>query len=327
MSPAVYIIVLNWNGLHDTLRCITSLEQQQYANTRILVVDNGSTDGSADALRALGDRIELIEVPTNLGYTGGNNLAMHQAFAQDADYVWLFNNDAVAEPDTLSKLMVRCEADTRIGLASPLVREEHDHSAVQFACGLFDLKIPSYTPCYDLEQGKDWQQLYPDRVALVGTAMLIRRALFEKIGVLDDRIFAYWEDIDYSIRSALAGFRNVMVFDTSIYHPGKATIAAPDTVKPHYYYLMTRNEIMMWRSFCSPKQVLKAAFWVLRRQLRQIMRMPNNATGLDAMLSGLWDGLRGIGGGYDPKRRMPTPFRQLLARYPDLWLRILDAGH
>ncbi|HQT75851.1 MAG TPA: glycosyltransferase, partial [Rhodopila sp.] len=117
MSPAVYIIVLNWNGLHDTLRCITSLEQQQYANTRILVVDNGSTDGSADALRALGDRIELIEVPTNLGYTGGNNLAMHQAFAQDADYVWLFNNDAVAEPDTLSKLMVRCEADTRIGLA------------------------------------------------------------------------------------------------------------------------------------------------------------------------------------------------------------------
>ncbi|OYV32429.1 MAG: hypothetical protein B7Z80_27000, partial [Rhodospirillales bacterium 20-64-7] len=162
---------------------------------------------------------------------------------------------------------------------------------------------------------------------LVGTAMLIRRALFEKIGVLDDRIFAYWEDIDYSIRSALAGFRNVMVFDTSIYHPGKATIAAPDTVKPHYYYLMTRNEIMMWRSFCSPKQVLKAAFWVLRRQLRQIMRMPNNATGLDAMLSGLWDGLRGIGGGYDPKRRMPTPFRQLLARYPDLWLRILDAGH
>ena len=64
----------------------------------------------------------------------------------------------------------------------------------------------------------------------------------------------------------------------------------PDAVRPHYYYFMTRNEILMWRRFCRRVPFLKSVIWVLRRQLRQIMRMPNNTAGLDAVLSGLWDG-------------------------------------
>jgi GT2 family glycosyltransferase len=276
-------------------------------------------------LRGLADRVSLIEIPENLGYTGGNNHAMREAFNRGADYVWLFNNDAVAEPDTLSRLIEACEANPRIGLASPLVREEEDHESVQFACGLFDLTTPTYTPSYALEEGRDWQAKYPDRIALVGTAMLVRRTVFETIGVLDDRIFAYWEDIDYSIRSALAGFLNVMVFETSIFHPSKSTITSPNDVRPHYYYFMTRNEILMWRTFCSRLQVLKGALWVLRRQLQQIQRMPNNAAGLDAVLAGFWDGCWGIGGRYNPGRRMPFPLRQLLGRYPGFWIRLIDA--
>ena len=96
--------------------------------------------------------------------------------------------------------------DPRIGLASPLVREEEDHSAIQFACGLFDLTTPTYQPTYTIEQAREWQTKYPDRIALVGTAMLVRRAVFEKIGVLDDRIFAYWEDIDYRSEVPLRDF-------------------------------------------------------------------------------------------------------------------------
>ena len=126
MQPLVYIVILNWNGRPDTLRCVASLETQTYSNYRILVLDNGSTDDSVYMLRRLGDRIRLIEIPVNLGYTGGSNLAMRDAFESGADYVWLFNNDAVAEPETLAKLVAVCEADTGIGLASPLVRDEED---------------------------------------------------------------------------------------------------------------------------------------------------------------------------------------------------------
>jgi GT2 family glycosyltransferase len=217
-----------------------------------------------------------------------------------------------------------CRSDTRAVRPSPLVREEHDHDAVQFACGLFDLATPSYTPSYEIVQAREWQTKYPGRIALVGTAMLVRRSVFEKIGVLDDRIFAYWEDIDYSIRSALAGFLNVMVFETSIFHPSRSSVTSPNEVKPYRYYFMTRNEILMWRRFCRPLQVLKAALWVFRRQLLQIQRMPGNVAGLDAVLSGLWDGFRGIGGGYNPDRRMPFPLRQILGRHPQFWIGLID---
>jgi hypothetical protein len=96
-------------------------------------------------------------------------------------------------------------------------------------------------------------------------------------------------------------------------------------VKPHYYYFMTRNEILMWRTFCRPHLVLKAALWVFRRQLQQIQRMPENVAGLNAVLAGLWDGCLGVGGGYDPNRRMPFPVRQILGRHPRFWIRLIDA--
>lgn len=325
MKPLVYIIVLNWNGHQDTLRCVDSLEQQVYANRRILLVDNGSIDGSVNVLKGLGDRVSLIENPENLGYAGGNNRAMREAFRQGADYVWLFNNDAVAEPDALARMVDICEADPGIGLVSPLVREEDDHDAVQSACGLFDLTMPAYTPTNDVAQAQVWQTKYPDRIGVVGAALLVRRAVYEKIGALDERLFAYWEDYDYSIRSALAGFRNIVVVDTSVFHRGKPSIVSSNAARPHYYYFMSRNELLMWRKYCSRMRFLRFVIWVVRQRLVQIESMSANGPVVDAMLAGVWHGLRGIGGRYEPGRRMPSPVRGLLARHPRFWIRQIDA--
>ncbi len=300
MPPLVAIVVLNWNGAEDTLRCIASLARQTHPNFRILVVDNGSTDGSTERLRALGDRITLIESQENLGYTGGNNLAIREALKGEAGYVWLFNNDAVAEPDTLARLVAACEADPGIGLASPLVRDDADPALIHFAGGRFDLDTPIYEPTEDLEKARAWQEADPGHMALWGTAMLARRALVEKIGLLDERIFAYWEDIDYSIRCALAGFRNVMVFDAVIFHAAKPTILSPREVKPYYFYFMTRNELLLWRKFCPLKKYLRAALWTLRRQSRQIERMRDSQAHVDAVRAGIWDGFLGKGGAYHP---------------------------
>jgi GT2 family glycosyltransferase len=322
MQPSVYIIILNWNGHQDTLNCLASLEQQRFTNYRILIVDNGSTDNSVDVLRGLGDRVILIENPTNVGYTGGNNLAMREAFDRGADYVWLFNNDAVAELDTLVRMIDACEADAGIGLASPLIREEDDK--IQFSGRMIDLTMPAETLARDVAQGRKWQAEYPERMALTGTAMLVRRAVYEKIGGFDDRLFAYWEDTDYSIRGVRAGFRNVVVFDAAIFHPSKPTIVAPGDVEPHFYYFMARNEILLWRKFCSRLRFMRSIVWTLRQRLVMIERMPDNTAGLEAVLAGLWDGWRGIGGRYDPDRRMPFPFRTLLGRHPRFWIRLID---
>jgi GT2 family glycosyltransferase len=325
MQPLVYIIVLNWNGHTDTMRCVASLERQLYTNRRILIVDNGSTDGSIEVLRGLGDRACLIEDPENRGYSGGNNRAMRLAFDRGADYVWLFNNDAVAEPNALTRMIDICEADFGIGLASPLILEEYDHDVVQSACGLFDLAVPDYTPTNDVVRAQEWHTQYPDRIGLVGTAMLVRRAAYEKIGELDDHLFAYWEDYDYSIRSALAGFRNMVVFEASIFHRGKPATDSVEELKPHYYYYMSRNEILMWRKFCSRLQFLRFLIWIVRQRLVLLDQMPDNPVVLNAVLAGLWDGLRGMGGVYDPNRRIPFPFRELVGRNPRLWIRMIDA--
>jgi hypothetical protein len=323
MHPLVHIVVLNWNGFEDTLRCVGSLERQTYPNFRIIVVDNGSIDGSLNALSALGERITLTVLPENLGYTGGNNFAMRAAFGSGAEYVWLFNSDAEADPNALAGIVAVCEADPAVGLASPLVLEADDHHAVQFGCGVFDLDIPQYRPSYDVDQARAWQTEFPDRIALHGTALLIRHALYQAIGGLDDHFFAYWEDIDYSIRSAIAGFRNIAVLDTAIYHDSKPTRAAPETIKPHYYYFYSRNELLMWRKFCSGRKYLRAVAWILQRQLRQIARMPGNTAGIDAILAGLWHGLTSVGGRYDDARRMPWPLSAVLRRYPGFWIRLL----
>jgi GT2 family glycosyltransferase len=207
-SPAVWIVVLNWNGIDCTMGCIDSLERQAYANFSIIVVDNGSTDGSRQALEALGARITLLALDENRGYTGGNNIALREAFGKGADYVWLFNSDATAEPDTLAKLVEACEADPTIGLASPVVFETPDHRGIQTGCGIFDLASSTFDPAHELASMQDIQRRHPERIAVHGTAVLVRAKLYRTIGGLDDTFFAYWEDIDYSIRSALAGFHN-----------------------------------------------------------------------------------------------------------------------
>jgi GT2 family glycosyltransferase len=222
--------------------------------------------------------------------------------------------------------VARCEADPAIGLACPLVLEADDPGAIQSGCGLFDLETPDYMPTHDATQARDWQARLPERIALHGTALLVRRSLHQAIGGFDSEFFAYWEDVDYSIRSARAGFYNVIVMDAEVYHESKPTIVNSGSIKPYYYYLYSRNELLMWRKVCSGPKFIKAAAWNLQRQLRQIVRMPDNSAGIDAILAGLWHGWRGLGGRYDPTRRMPWPVRGMLRRHPKLWLRLLGEG-
>jgi GT2 family glycosyltransferase len=191
MPPAVCIIVLNWNGGEDTFRCIKSLQNQTYDDFSIMVVDNGSTDGSVAALRSMKDQITLIESPENLGYTGGNNLAIRAALKSDFGYVWLFNNDAVAEPDALALLVAAAEADPKVGLASPFLRDPGGDMTDQFCGGRFHPKLLTFDTTNSLDTYKDWVLATPDCIWLYGTALLLRRALVDQIGFLDSRFFAY----------------------------------------------------------------------------------------------------------------------------------------
>ena len=303
-QPLVHVIVLNWNNHEETARCVDSVLRQTYPNSRILVVDNGSIKGGGcAALLENAPNIEIITLDLNTGYTGGNNIGMARAFAAGADYVWLLNSDAVAAPDTLAKLVEAAETAPDIGLVSPLLRERIEDPTLGMICGHFDMAAPSTEQTDAVAQARVWLAERPQRVMLYGAALLVRRALWEKIGGLDQRFFAYWEDVDYSVRSILSGFRNEISFDSYVIHTSKPTKNAPKTIKPHVYYYTTRNEILLWMKYIRGIGLLKIIWWQIRRQRQQINRMRDYRDGMEAILTGLWDGCRGVRGERPSERR------------------------
>ncbi len=272
------------------------------------------------------DGIHLLRNGENLGFTGGVNTGIRHALALGADYVWLLNSDATTGPDVLQTLVQTAEADPAIGLVSPVFHDPDAPDRAEFCLGLFDPRARIASQTADPATAARWQTQHPDKVLLLGTALLIRRRLIETIGGLDDRFFAYVEDVDYSLRSTAAGFRNVAVPDAVVYHRFKEPVGKPLSVPPYLHYFMSRNYPLLWRKLPGPFLLRKAMLWFLRQRLLQIARMPDHAAAVDALLSGLWDGLLGRGGPYRPDRHMPWPLAAILGRFPRTWICLLD-GH
>ena len=321
--PLVSVVVLNWRDSEATLACLRALDATEYANLRVVVVDNASTDGSVETLARM-DAVELLRNNFNLGFTGGVNTGLYHAMQRDADYVWILNSDATVRPDVLGKLVAAAEADPRIGLVSPVFHDPDRPDTPEFCLGRFDPRARYASQTDNPATAADWQTNHPDQVLLLGTALLVRRSLFAAIGGLDEAFFAYVEDVDYSLRSLAAGFRNVAVPDAVVYHKFKQPAADPAGCPPYLHYFMSRNYLLLWRKLAGPVLLQKPAVWFLRQRLVQIQRMPGQAAAIDALLAGLWDGVRGVSGPYDPARRMPWPLRSLLGGRPDFWIRLLD---
>ncbi len=322
--PKVAIVVLNWRDSEATFACLDSLAATDYPNFRAVVVDNASIDGSVDEL-ARRPSIDLVRNSVNLGFTGGVNVGLRHAADSGADYIWVLNSDAVVRPDVLGKLVAVAEADPTIGLVSPVFHDPDEPERVEFCVGRFDPLARYASQTADPAQARDWQRNFPDEILLLGTALLVRRAVFERIGGLDDQFFAYVEDVDFSLRSLRAGFRNVAVPDAVVFHKFKQPADNPESCPPYLHYFMSRNYLLLWHKlpgslFC------KATLWFLRQRLIQLQRLKDDRAGTDALLAGLWDGLRRIGGPYVAQRRMPWPLDALFRRCAGAILVLLDGG-
>ena len=134
-QPKVFIIILTWNRLSDTLECLESVKKIVYPNYEIIVVDNGSTDGSAEAIARRYPEITLVKNESNLGYAAGNNRGMETALHMGCDYVFLLNNDTTIDAVCLDELVNRAESDPRVGAAGPKIYLHQDPSTVWYAGG------------------------------------------------------------------------------------------------------------------------------------------------------------------------------------------------
>lgn len=210
--PNVAVIVLNWNGWKDTLECLSSLEKLDYPNYEMVVVDNGSTDRSEDKIREAYPGVSLIETGTNLGFAGGNNVGVSYALQHGADYVWLLNNDTVADESCLARMVELAEADSSVGAVGSVLYEMHEKDSIQTYGGgrvLLWMGITRYftSPVPD-----------EDVHYLTGASLLVRREALEDVGFLDDRFFMYWEDTDYGLRLRKAGWKLAVAPEAKLWH-------------------------------------------------------------------------------------------------------------
>ena len=310
-AKRVLVVILNWNSPQETLAAVESVLRMDYPNYSLMVVDNGSTDDSAEVLAKIDDpRVEFIKLPDNLGFSGGTGIGFDKAIQDGADYIWLLNNDLVTEPGTLSSLVRAAEEDPRIGLVSPLIASLQRPSIYIYAGGYFNPRTLAFGTTRDLQVAAQWAKDSPDTIMLLGTALLVRVELVRKIGKMDAGLFAYWEDTDFSARSNAAGFRNVIDFASTIYHSEKFPTDTPEDIKPHFWYYNARNEIRFWRRYAGLIPCLRQIIWSYRLQLGHLNSLKNAEISRQAILSGMWDGWLNKGGAYRGDRRMP----RLIAR-------------
>lgn len=238
----VAIVVLNWNGRDDTLACLASLGQLDYPVYEVIVVDNGSSDDSAAAIRAAYPQVTLIETGDNLGYVGGNNVGLEHARTIGADYALLLNNDTEVAPDFLRLLVEAAEADPTIGIMGPTIYYFDRPGVIWSAGGAIDWGWGD-TRMIGVDKVDQGQfGLSPRPVDFVsGCAMLIKMSSIDQMGLLDPRFFAYYEETEWCVRVARAGFKIVHVPQAKIWHKISPTARE---ASPQVHYYMTRNRLL-----------------------------------------------------------------------------------
>jgi len=236
--PKVNIVILNWNGKENTINCLESLKLTTYSNYKVIIVDNGSTDGSVKYFKNHYPEIELIENKENLGFAEGNNVAIKRILGRkEIKYICLLNNDTLVKPGWLEYLVSALESDENIGSCQPKILSLINPEIID-AVGI---SINKYGLAgQDGNNEKDLGQ-YNKELEIFGVcagAALYRAKMLNQIGLFDKDFFAYYEDVDLAIRARLFGWRSVCVPQAVIYHIHSATLG---NESPFKKYLLERN--------------------------------------------------------------------------------------
>ncbi|MBA3469185.1 MAG: glycosyltransferase family 2 protein [Herpetosiphonaceae bacterium] len=271
----VATILVNWNQTDLTLDCLESLSDAGVEQPTIWVVDNGSQPPAAPALHGRFPAINIITLPTNCGFTGGNNVGVRAVLKQPFEALFLLNNDAVVEPATLPALIAGLQAHPTIAAVSPKVYYAVEGKMLQ-SVGLAVDRFSGRTTMLGSNQPDVGQYEQPaDREALFGCAMLIRSAAWQQIGEFWEPFFNYAEETDWCLRARAAGWRLVYQPAASVRHRTSSSLGWNAPLK---VYLIARNQLWLrqrnagtgWRRWRGALQVAaqyaRMGFGLLRRR-------------------------------------------------------------
>jgi GT2 family glycosyltransferase len=301
--PKVTIVLLNLNGYRDTRECLVSLQQVQYPNFDVVVVDNGSSDDSSARLQKEFPEAKLLRSQENLGFSGGNNLGIEHALGNATDYVLLLNNDTVVDPNFLNYLVQVGESDPRIGILGPKIFYSSEPQRIWYAGGYVKYGIGA---CRHLGQDQLDQEGKFSRVEdtefITGCAMMIKSVVLREIGLLDSRFFIYWEDADFCMRARNSGYRLVFVPMALVWHKVSRTCGVES---PFTLYLTTRNHLI-WvaKHVPFPYKPVALAWAFAKKLLKAALLALKNRDSAAAVWAGIWAFLFRV---YGPPREDRPP--------------------
>jgi GT2 family glycosyltransferase len=275
-------VVLNWNGGDDTLAALASLD-----GIETVCVDNGSTDGSDDAIAERFPAVELIRTGANLGFAGGNNVGIRRALERGADWVLLVNNDATVEPGIADALGAAAAARPDAGLLACKILSA-DGRAVQYAGASFNARLG-----YSGRVATSGPDRLRDVGRIDGAGAAVSREAAAKAGLLDESLFLYVEDVEWSLRIRAAGFAIVFVPDARVRHKGSAASGGSASTTNLYYN--ARNTIAVAERHAPLPPGLRALrrAVVVATHLAQAASHPARAAAARAVLAGWRDARAG----------------------------------
>lgn len=302
------IIILNWRGAQDTCACIAALRNTITSPYGLVVVDNASGDdsvetltaclrqqygacsvhyldqktvGSAVGFTAASDEPTLIINDHNAGYAGGNNLGLQLAYAAGYDFCWILNNDSEVITDTLL-FMEKAFQNERVGFVGAVVQK----STGETECWGGGVFYPWLGRARLLTNAAAFEHVDQYQF-LMGSSLMVSRAVLERVGFMDEDYFMYWEEVDWQYRAKQAGYNLLVAPEMVIVHKsgerprGRA-----------FFYFRTRAGVMFVKRFFGKIPAVSAFLFVLLTEFLQNWR---DVQALRWIASGAWDGLRGNG--------------------------------
>lgn len=262
-NPLVSIIIVNWNGKKYLVRCLSTAISQAYLNKEIIVVDNGSADGSIDFIKEkYANAAKLIANSGNLGFAQGNNIGILQS---RGGYILTLNNDAELDENCLSELVKAIESDERIGMCAPKILLKSNHNKIDSVGHLI------YQDGLSRQRGRLEADLgqYDKREEVVFPSAccgLYRRKMLDEIGLFDSNFFMFVEDTDLGLRARLAGWKCIYVPEAVVYHNYSSSAGGYSALKA---FFIERNRIWLVIKLFPLSLILSSFYYTLKRYLYQ----------------------------------------------------------
>ncbi len=250
----ISIVIVNWNGAKDTIACLSSISSMKKngADLTVIVVDNGSKDDSVKQIGKAHPWVTILSLDENRGFSGGNNAGITYAMHHGSEYVWLLNNDTVVDKDALT--IVDAFRDASVGIAGSKIyfspgREYHKDRYTQSERGKvfwyaggnidWDNMLASHRGVDEVDRGQ--YDRIQDTPFVTGCSLMMHRSVVDAIGVLDDHLYLYLEDLDFCLRAKRAGYRLVYYPGSVIWHVNAGSSGGAGN--PLHDYYITRNRL------------------------------------------------------------------------------------